>query len=115
MHSTTAQPVERAPPSVAVDLLAQAWLLKDACYTAWTSDPVLVAASASTLRALADADASRALPLTARQELAALASWTEGIAELTQGRMAPACDRLEHAATLFKGLDRDGPATETLV
>jgi CHAT domain-containing protein len=96
-------------------LLALAWALKDECYAAWSSGPQRVARAAQVLAALAARDSPAASPAPQARELAALAAWTAGIADLTQGRMPQALLRFEHAEALFRGLGQDGPATQTLV
>jgi len=92
---------------VSADRLAEAWALKAECHAAWSVEPSRVAPLADRLAALAAADG--------RAELAALADWTRGIAELAGGRLAQAATCLEQAHARFLGLGDVQHAAETRV
>jgi tetratricopeptide (TPR) repeat protein len=109
------------PGQLAVDTsswVAQAWALKDACYAAWSTDPAKLAADAAHLRQLSDR--AQALPAGAlaadrRQEILALAEWTEGLACITRGRMQHAAAGLDRAALAFRNIGQERHAALTQV
>lgn len=83
----------------------QAWALKQRCYAAWHTEPAQARAAAQALAALAPAG----------PEVAALVHWTAGIADLAEGRLAEALQRLEWAQAGFEGLGDGQHAAETRV
>jgi CHAT domain-containing protein/predicted negative regulator of RcsB-dependent stress response len=85
--------------------VALAWALKDYAVTAWSSVPGEVAIAASAIHALGEPVASGA---RAREELAAIAAWVDGIAELVRGGMTNALERLRRAIALFDSLRDEG-------
>ncbi len=91
--------------------LRRAWALKDDCYAAWSTDPRRAARIADSLGELRR---SRVEPHQAR-EIAALAAWTEGIAHMTQGRMAEGVQALDAAASIFGELGQPQHAAQTRV
>jgi CHAT domain-containing protein/tetratricopeptide (TPR) repeat protein len=98
----TAIPV--LPPGA--DRLALAWALKDLCYEAWNTAPA---------RALSAAEALRTLVTAQSPELEALAAWTEGIADVTRGRMAEAVRCFDVAAAAFRSAALPDAAAQTQV
>lgn len=94
-----------AHPALADEKLAV--LIKDICYAAWTSAPARARRAAEALRAL-----SRVNPGTGIQ---ALMLWVSGIADVTRGRLEAAIDRLDRAAGIFQGLDREHDSAQTRV
>ncbi len=103
-----------APPRVAEAAARdQAWALKQACYAAWSSQPLQAVQAAHELRRLCDAHRCAAPELYA--EIAALADWTEGIAHLTQGRLEAGCQALDRAQLGFAALGQDLHAAQTQV
>src|SRR5689334_21100344 len=75
------------------ETLTRAWTLKVACYEAWHSEPQRTRAAADALATLAAQESA--------EPLLALASWTDGIALLAEGRLADGLERLEHAQAEF--------------
>ncbi|WP_119353663.1 CHAT domain-containing tetratricopeptide repeat protein [Azohydromonas sediminis] len=85
------------------------WLLKDACYATWNTEPPRARRAAALLHELAEARQAQA-PV-----LRALACWTRGIAELGAGRMGDAIDALDAAAAGFTALGDEMHAAQTQV
>lgn len=85
----------------------RAWALKERCYAAWHTEPAQARVAAQDLAALLGPDAG--------PEVAALAHWTSGIADLAEGRLAEALARLECAQAGFEGLGDGQHAAETQV
>lgn len=101
-------------PRARAEALGLAWALKDACYAAWSSEPRRAAVAAGRLLDwLAVLQSAR--PGEDWREVAALATWTRGIAEVTQGRMADAVPAFDAAAADFAALGLRGPAAQTQV
>ena len=90
-----------------------AWALKDACYSAWSSEPRRAEKAAKALHLLSAADLD-STSLQAR-EIGALAAWTAGIAQITQGQMADATASFDLAASAFRELGQIKHAAETQV
>lgn len=86
---------------------AAAWALKDACYAAWHTQPNRAREAADELAALA---AGADEPL-----LRALAAWTSGIAELSEGHVAEALQGLRDASAAFTALGDQQHAAEAQV
>jgi tetratricopeptide (TPR) repeat protein len=86
---------------------AVAWALKDICYAAWNSAPDRAVRAAAALRTLAGAGAD--------PEVGALAEWTAGIAQITQGQLQPAIDCFDAAAEAFHRIGRARDAALTQV
>ena len=86
---------------------ALAYLLKDICLDAWSSDPARAVGAAEALRALAAVNPS--------EEIAALCFWAEGIAALVGGRMEQAVAHLDEAESRFRALCRPHAAASTQV
>ena len=103
--------------SFEVPPLALAWALKDICYGAWSSQPQRSALAADVLCDVARTLALRSSPLDDAEsaEIDALADWTQGIAALTQGRMADAAAALDAAADRFGQLHQQHHAVQTQV
>jgi CHAT domain-containing protein/tetratricopeptide (TPR) repeat protein len=93
--------------------LALAWVLKDLCYAAWSSEPQRAASAADAVRALCTGGATRASAHA--REIEALADWTAGIAQVTRGRMAEATQSFDRAAETFRGLGHADHAAQTQV
>lgn len=92
------------------DRLAAARRLKERCYAAWHTDPPELLRCAAALAALADA----AVDAPAGAEVRALAQWTGAIADLVEGRLASALERLDAAHTnVFAALGRADDAAQT--
>lgn len=89
-------------------ICALAWALKDACYAAWSSEPQRAAKVAPLMRRLRIAQPSA-------REIAALADWTAGIAQITQGKMTDAVASFDRAAGEFHAVDQPRHAAETQV
>ena len=108
-----AGPVGTVGPVVVVDeqALALAWALKALCYEAWSTDPPRAARAAELLRALQAAG----VPPAVAQEVAALAAWTAGIANVTQGQMADAVQAFDLAAAAFRQAGLPDPAAQSQV
>ncbi len=94
---------------------AIAWALKDECYAAWSSQPQRAVRAADALRALRTGAHVAAASAWQRREIGALADWTQGIAHITEGRMAEAVQALDRAADAFRGLGRPAHAAQTQV
>jgi CHAT domain-containing protein len=98
---------------------ALAWALKDECTAAWSTDPQRAAQAAQLLRALCNNAVGRQGPLGSAgaqaRELAALADWTAGMAQLTKGQMAEAEHSLDSAASGFRSLGQAAHAAHTQV
>jgi len=75
-----------------------AWALKRLCDAAWTTDPPATLVAAGLLEQLAQARPGA--------EVEALAAWSRGIGQLSQGRMEAALAALEHAGACFLALGR---------
>lgn len=106
---------QAAPVLPAVQRLALAWALKDLCYAAWSSAPQQAGRAAALLQQLrGPVDATEPAPDTVA-EIDALACWTDGIAQITQGRMESAVRNLDLAACTFGRLGQRGPAAQTQV
>ena len=106
------------PPSTQAlgeSVLALAWALKDLCYAAWSSEPQRSVKAAQALRSLCVGDEASADASASAREVRALAAWTAGIADLTQGQMARALKGFDAAQALFLGLGQDTSATQTQV
>ena len=95
------------------DPLPLAWALKDACYSAWSSQPQQSVAAAEALQALATN--SQKLPAAVQAEIQALVAWTTAIAHITRGQMAPAVAALDSAEQGFRQLARPAIAAQTQV
>ena len=95
--------------------LALAWALKDQCYAAWSSQPQRAARVAEALRALCTRAAAADAGSAPAREVKALADWTEGIAHITQGRMAEATKSFDRAADGFRRLGQAANAAQTQV
>ena len=107
----------QAPSDQAVgkSMLALAWALKDLCYAAWSSEPQRSVRAAEALGSLCVGGEASAPVSAGAREVRALAAWTGGIADLTQGQMAHALGRFDEAEALFVGLGQHQHATQTLV
>ncbi len=93
--------------------LALAWALKAQCYEAWNSAPARAQRAAACLGMLA-AQAQSGQP-GQHTEIQALADWTGGIAQLSQGRLAEALASLDRAATGLRQVGQPDPAAQTQV
>lgn len=99
------------PASLTTDeRVALAWALKDACYAAWTSSPARAAKAAAVLGELA-----RGAAPDDDDEIDALAAWTEGIADMTRGRMADGLECFDRAGAAFRAFGQLAHAAETQV
>jgi len=111
-------PAEPAPASAPEQRLALAWALKDACYATWHADPaqaVVAALALGRLAAQAPDRAGDAGESQAEAEIAALAAWTAGIADLTRGAMSEAVAGFDLAAATFAALGQANHAAQTQV
>lgn len=96
--------------------LATAWALKEACYAAWSSQPQRAGPAAQAVaKLLARAPSSGGWSTGCQQELAAVARWTRGIAQITVSRMDEASATLEQAAQMFVALGQTQHAAQTQV
>ena len=93
--------------------LAQAWALKEQCFSVWNREPASAAAAADALRQLCATAETPATPQD--HEIEALADWTEGIAEITRGHMSGAANCFDRAAAAFRGLGQPLNAAQTQV
>ncbi len=93
------------------DLLTRARALKDECYAAWSTEPRRALEAAHALRALC----AREPESQAAREIGALADWADGIAHVTQGRMAEAVQSLDASAGAFRDIGRGDQAALTQV
>lgn len=84
-----------------------AYVLKDIYLDAWNSQPSYVRGGAAALDLLASA--------TGEPEVAALAAWGAGMADLVDGRMESAVTRLEAAETRFNVLGKPHMAAASQV
>lgn len=84
-----------------------AWALKDICYSAWNSAPDRAVRAAAALRGLCRDGAPA--------EVAPLADWTEGIAQLTRAQLQAAIACFDAAARGFRALGRSRDAALTQV
>ncbi len=87
--------------------LKLAYSLKDTFYDLWTTEPKKVEASASALAVLSK--------LNNDLEIAALASWVQGIADLTKGKPERAIVNLDKAADFFSLEGKELTAAQTRV
>ena len=93
--------------------LALAWALKEQCFAAWSSEPQRVGRAAAALRALQVEMPERPMTAAERQEVEALAEWTDGIACITRGQMAEAVRAFDLAGARFRALAQPAHAAET--
>ncbi len=108
VHAGAPEPACPAPgPDVAL-ALAQAWALKQQCYTSWTSAPQRAAQAAEDLQQLAAA-------WPALAEVQALAHWTAAVVRRNLGRMAEAVALLDQSAAGWLQLGRPLEAAQTQV
>jgi CHAT domain-containing protein len=91
--------------------LSVAWALKDICYDAFRSEPPLSAKASAALQSLLDAG----VPAHQAGEVAALASWTAGIVNLTRGEMAQAVLHFDAAAAGLQASGQADAAAQTQV
>ena len=94
-----------------------AWALKDLCLVAFNTEPARSVAAAAALRRVCEGcvGAHDASGQALAPEIAALADWAEGIAQITQGHMAEALDHFGSAQTGLRRLGLVGPAAQTCV
>jgi len=104
---------ETATPTAEADRLKQAWSLKERCYAALNTAPQQAVAAAAALRRLCDPGSATATP--AAQEMTALADWTDGAAQITQGHMQEALQCLDRAEAGFRKLGRADHAAQAQV
>lgn len=94
-----------------VPALALAWALKAVCFAAWSTAPARAVRCATLLGQLQTqtqaSDGSR--------EVAAVAHWVQGIADLSAGRIAQACTSLDSAHAAFSALGQPLHAAQTRV
>lgn len=95
------------PEPLYAEPLALAWALKELCFEAWSTAPARAVRCAQLLDQLQ----RRGGPA----EVGAVASWVQGIADLCQGRMVQAVDRLDAAQQAFERLGRPAHAAQTRV
>ena len=93
--------------------LALAWALKALCYDAWNTAPARAVRASELLGALA----AQTTPwqVGAQTEIQALADWTGGIAQITQGRLADAVASFDRAAVGLRQTGQPDPAAQTQV
>jgi tetratricopeptide (TPR) repeat protein len=107
-----------ASASLPEQQLALAWALKDACYASWHADPahaVVAAQALSRLAAPAPGRLDGAGWIEIETEIAAVAAWTAGIADLTRGAMSDAVAGFDRAAAAFGSLQQAHRAAQTQV
>lgn len=107
-------PTEPAPVSAPEQRLALAWALKDACYATWHTDPARAVVAAQALGQLA-AQAIAVPGDACEAEIAAVAAWTAGIADLTRGAMSEAVVWFDRAAAGFTTLAQANRAAQSQV
>lgn len=81
--------------------------LKEICYASWTAEPAAARRAARALEVLAD--------VRPETEIKALASWVDGIAEITKGKLEAAVERLEEASRLFREIASEHESAQPLV
>ncbi len=94
-----------ANPKLANALLARE--LKDHSYRVWTSDPAGARKSAAALKVLTD--------FSPDKEIAALARWVDGIADITSGKLESAVKNLDSASRLLSRLGLENESAQPLV
>ncbi|HEY0407398.1 MAG TPA: CHAT domain-containing tetratricopeptide repeat protein [Pyrinomonadaceae bacterium] len=87
--------------------IALGYELNEICLDGWSSDPARSKAAAAALNALAE--------LTGEAEVAALASWGDGLAALVEGQMERAIAHLDDAAARFLLIGKPQTAAATEV
>jgi len=81
--------------------------LKNICYEVWTSEPKKAQKTASVLQHLSK--------INDHQEIAALAYWVAGIAELTKGKFEKTVENLDKSAEIFRKIKQEHEAANTQV
>ncbi len=93
--SSTCTARRRAIGRLPVDSLFPVILaLKDICYETWTSDPVAAQR--------ADESAAEIVKIFEHREIAAVADWIRGIANITRGKLEAAVEDLESSAQRYR-------------
>src|SRR5512140_3673717 len=90
-----------------------AWMLKDVCDAAWSSEPQRAARAADAVRRLLGTTDAPDAPEA--DEIGAVAAWTAGIAHLTRGEMGSALTCLDEAAHAFRARGEAHRVAETQV
>lgn len=94
-----------ANPTLADALLARE--LKDYCYRVWTSEPSNARMAAAALKTLTE--------FSPDKETAAMASWVNGIAEITGGKLESAVKHLDNASRLLARLGSEHESAQPMV
>ncbi len=89
------------------DSLKLAVLVKENCYSFWTSEPTKAQTSAKVLRLI--------YKFSPRKIIKAYLEWIEGISEITQGNLTSAIERLNESARTFLDLEKEYEAAQTNV
>jgi CHAT domain-containing protein/tetratricopeptide (TPR) repeat protein len=101
-----------APPAaLGVNTLAVAWALKGLCYAAWNNEPARAVRAAHVLATLD----TRELPREHALQVQGLAAWTDGLANVAAGQMAPAVVAFDRAAQLLRQAGQPDAAAQTQV
>jgi tetratricopeptide (TPR) repeat protein len=94
-----------AHPTLADARLARE--LKDYCYRMWTSEPSNARIAAAALDTLTE--------FSPDKETAAMASWVNGIAEITGGKLEAAVKHLDNASRILARLGNEHESAQPLV
>lgn len=89
------------------DFLKLARVVKEICYSYWTSEPTKAQNSAKILQSI-----HRIRP---QNDIKAYSEWVEGIAEITRGNLVSAIEKLNSAATIFSYLRNELEAAQIQV
>ncbi len=81
--------------------------LKNICYEVWTSEPAKAQKTAAVLQNLVE--------INPHKEIAALAFWVSGIAELTKGNLEKTIENLDRSAAIFRKIKKEHEAAHTQV
>lgn len=102
---------EALDPAMATAEAAQrdalGWALKAACHDAWNTDPTQVPLIARALNGLLEAAPTATLH--------ALAAWTQGLADIIEGRMEPALAAFDTARDRLRALGKPAEGAQTQV
>lgn len=103
----------RLAPRDAAGWVALAWALKDETQAAWSEAPARAPRCAAWTAALAGSAAT--LPHPAQAEIAAAAAWADGLAQLAQGHVEVALERLGRAQAALRALGQPLRAAQAQV
>ena len=84
-----------------------AWIIKELCYAAWTSEPTKAQKAARALLSL--------YRFSSTDEIKALSLWVSGISDLTKGKLESAVQNLGASTNVFIGMGRDHESAQPRV